>query len=179
MDCAPFSAAAPESPAGSLTPALLDALLIAVAPEASYPLWQGLTRAVEGALWLWESSPAGSRREPPPLALQHVGLPHFNPRDLCQQTLEGIHRLLRLELPLAVDVLEALLCGKNEDAYQVLLAEQCTRVGQLYAELKRRAGKVFALLIFQWELRLLRYRASSVVAPMIFSWGCCVPASAA
>jgi len=153
MDCAPFSAAAPQSPAGLLNAASLDALLIAVAPEARYPLWQGLTRAVEGTLWLWESSPAGSRREPPPLALQHVGLPHFNPRDLCQQTLEGIHRLLRLELPLAVDVLEALLCARNETeaetSYQMLLAEQCTRVGQLYAELKRRAGKVFALLIFQ------------------------------
>lgn len=154
----------------------MGTLLISVAPEARRPLWQGLAQAVEGALWLWESTPAGRRREPPPLVLQHVGLPHFNPRDLWQQTLEGIHRLLRLELPLTVDVLEALLCARDAAVYQDALAEQCARVGQLYDELKRRAGAVFALLIFQWELRLLRYRASPVVAPMIFSWGCCTPA---
>jgi hypothetical protein len=135
-----------------------------------------LTRALEGALWLWEDAPTSSR-QPPPLALRHLGPPSFNTLDLHRQSLEGIHRLLRLELPLTVDVLEALLWGHDDKAH-ALLAEQCARVGQLYAELKRRAGAAFALLILQDELRLLRYRASSVVAPMVFSWGVGIAASA-
>ncbi len=174
----PTFAAAPTSPADRLDPALVNTLLIEVAPEARYALWQGLTRALEGTLRLLESTPAAGSRKPPALALQHIGLPHFNPCDLWRQSLEGIHRLLRLELPLMVDVLEAFLCAKDVAPYLALLAEQSARVAQLYAELKRRAGKTLALLIFQWELRLLRYRASPVVAPLIFSWGSGIPASA-
>ena len=176
MDCAPISAAAPARPADRLDPMLAAALLLDVPPEARHTLWRGLTRAMEGALWLWEAAPT-SRREPPPLALRHLGRPYFNSCALHQQTLEGVHRLLRLELPLTVDVLETLLFASEGDACS-LLAEQCVRVGQLYAELKRRAGEVMALLILQWELRLLRYRASSVVAPLVFSWGVGIPASA-
>ena len=84
-----------------------------------------------------------------------------------------LHHLLRLELPQTVDALEALLFAHNDETYQPLLGEQCARVGQLYAELKRRAGAVTALLILQGGLRLLRYRASPVLAPLVFSWGRC------
>src|SRR5689334_5838943 len=90
-----------------------------------------------------------------------------NRREVC------LHHLLRLELPQTVDALEALLFAHNDETYQPLLGEQCARVGQLYAELKRRAGAVTALLILQGELRLLRYRASPERAPLVFSWGRC------
>ncbi|HEY7346827.1 MAG TPA: hypothetical protein VH599_00815 [Ktedonobacterales bacterium] len=43
-------------------PGLIDSLLIEVPQEACYSLWQGLTRAMEGTLWLLESTPAGSSR---------------------------------------------------------------------------------------------------------------------
>ena len=49
-----------------------------------------------------------------------------------------------------------------------MLAEQCARVGQLYSELKRRAGVGVALALLRGELRMLRYRASSALAPLIY-----------
>ena len=71
--------------------------------------------------------------------MRHLGLPYFNAGDLPQQTLEGIHRLLRLELPLTVDVLETLLFREGRSLFAAGRAMR--RVGQLYAELKRRAGE--------------------------------------
>jgi len=59
----------------------------------------------------------------------------------------------------------------------LLLAEACARMGQIDAELTRRAGQAFALLISQREPCLLRYRASVVVAPLLYSWGCGMVAS--
>ena len=49
-----------------------------------------------------------------------------------------------------------------------MLAEQCARVGQLYSELKRRAGVGVALALLRGELRMLRYRASPVLASLIY-----------
>jgi hypothetical protein len=142
--------------------------LLAVPQEAQRILSRALMRAIEGALDLWERTPAGHRAALPAFDIQHAGRPRFNPDDLRQQTLEGWHRLVRIELHLAVRVLEA-QCSAPEDArYQYLLAEQCTRVGQLYNELKRRVGEVFAPHILQWELHLLRYCASSVINELLF-----------
>jgi hypothetical protein len=55
----------------------------------------------------------------------------------------------------------------DEPIYRARLAEQCGRIGQLYSELKRRAGGWVAEARMHWELRLLRYRASPVLAPLI------------
>jgi hypothetical protein len=41
-------------------------------------------------------------------------------------------------------------------------------VGQLYSELKRRAGVSLALCIVRGELRMLRYCASPTLAPLIY-----------
>lgn len=58
-----------------------------------------------------------------------------------------------------------------------LLRDQCARLGQLYAEMKRRTWVGLALLLLDWELRILRYRYSSAVAPLL--WGeAIVPAGA-
>jgi hypothetical protein len=150
--------------------------LLEVPEEARATLWHGLMQAIEGALDLWERTPP-ARRSAPPFTIQHTGKPRFNPDHLRRQTLEGWHRLVAIELRLAVQALEALLCapeGRASDpprrngAYQPLLAEQCARVGQPYAELKRRVGALFALHILRWELRLLRYRASPVINDLLF-----------
>ena len=53
--------------------------------------------------------------------------------------------------------------------YEKLLGEQCARIGQLYAELKRRAGACLALTLLRGELRLLRYRASAALAPLVYA----------
>jgi hypothetical protein len=50
--------------------------------------------------------------------------------------------------------------------FEASLAEECSRVGQLYHEMERRAGAWVALL--RWELRLLRYRISPVVASLVY-----------
>lgn len=152
---------APAAAGASLADALLE-----VPQEAQDVLWQGLVQAVDGALDLWDRTPP-ARRSAPPFNIQHAGKLHFNPADLRAQTLEGWHRLVGIELRLAAQMLEALILGESE-VYRALLAEQCARVGQLYGELKRRAGARFALLILRWEARLLRYRASPVLAPLIY-----------
>jgi hypothetical protein len=159
-------ARAAKRPPQSDAPLASDALL-AVPAEARQVLWDGLTEAVAATLDARERLPPGGQNEPPPFTVQHAGKPQFNPLHLRQQTLEGWHRLAGIELRLAAQALEALLQA-NAEVYSTLLAEQCGRVGQLYSELARRAGGWVALSILRWELRLLRYRASTVLAPLIY-----------
>ena len=134
--------------------------------EARALLWHGLRETAEGALDLWEQMPPGVQRAPLPLPVQHVGKPRFDPNHLRAQTLAGWHRLLGIELRLAAQALEALLLG--DVSYQAMLAEQCARVGQLYSELKRRAGMSVALAMLRGDLRLLRYRDSSALAGLVY-----------
>jgi hypothetical protein len=142
--------------------------LLAVPDEARGSLCRALMQAIEEALDYAERVPVGHRSPPPVLPVQHAGKPRFNPDDLRQQTLPGWHRLAAIELRLAVLALEALRCVPEDRAYQDLLAEQCARIGQLYAELKRRVGANFAMHILRWELRLLRYRDSPVINSLLF-----------
>lgn len=86
---------------------------------------------------------------------------------LREQTLAGWHRMLGLELRLGVEALEALLY-EEDGRYRALLAEQCGRVGQLYEELKRRAGMGVALTVLYGELRLLCYRGSATLAGLVY-----------
>jgi hypothetical protein len=48
------------------------------------------------------------------------------------------------------------------------LAEQRAPLGQPYAEMERRARTWVAQALLRWELRPLRYRASPVLAPLIY-----------
>lgn len=100
--------------------------------------------------------------------MQHAGQPQFQAKLLRGQTLSNWHRLMGIELRLAVEALERLTVAVDEVREWARLAEQCARVGQLYSELKRRAGAVVALSVVCWELRLLRYRASPALAPLIY-----------
>jgi hypothetical protein len=141
--------------------------LLAVPLEVRAVLWRGLVDALSASLAHWEQTPPGHRSALPSFAVQHAGQPRFPAAALRAQSLAGWHRLMGLELRLAVEALEALLYSEAA-AYRALLAEQCARVGQLYSELKRRAGEVAALAIVRWELRLLRYRASPALASLIY-----------
>ncbi|HEY7358574.1 MAG TPA: hypothetical protein VH590_18965 [Ktedonobacterales bacterium] len=159
--------AAPSSGAGA---ALIEAALLAVPQEARQMLWRGLREAASGALDVWERTP-GHSGAPPVLAVQHAGKPQFQASMLRAQTLANWHRLMGLELRLAVEALERLTVAvaANVARAWARLAEQCARVGQLYSELARRAGEVTAQAIVRWELRLLRYRSSPVLAPLIYN----------
>jgi hypothetical protein len=145
--------------------------LPAVPEEARRMLCRALMRAIEHALDLEERVPPGHKPAPPTFTIRHAGKPRFNPDMLRQQKLQGWHRLIAIELWLAVLALEALRCLPEDRAYQDLLAEQCARVSQLYNEPKRRAGACFALHILHWELRLLCYRASPAINDLLFPAG--------
>jgi hypothetical protein len=149
--------------------ALIEAALLAVPLEVRSLLWRGLREAASGALDVWERTP-GHSGAPPALAVQHAGKPQFQTSMLRAQTLANWHRLMGLELRLAVEALERLTVAAAAHVARAWarLAEQCARVGQLYSELKRRAGAVTAQAIVRWELRLLRYRSSPVLASLIY-----------
>ncbi len=66
--------------------------------EAHHILWRGLRDAVQDALDLWERTPTGIKREPPPLVIQHAGQPLFHPDYLRGQTRKSWHRLMGIEL---------------------------------------------------------------------------------
>lgn len=141
--------------------------LLAVPLEARYFLWQGLTRAVEGTLDLWERTSQGARHAPPVFNIQHAGRPEFDEAMLRRQPLENWHRLAGVELRLAAQVLEALI-WEDRPVYHEMLGEQCARVGQLYRELARRAGAGVALGVLRGELRLLRYRALPALVTLVY-----------
>ena len=154
--------------APSFDAALAEVALLEVPQEARQMLWQGLREAVSGSLDLWEQTPAGRRSALASSFVQHAGQPQFQERLLPQQPLANCHRLLGIELRLAVEALERLALGGTSGREWARLAEECARVGQVYRELRRRAGKLVALAILRWELRGLRYRASPVLAPLIY-----------
>ena len=141
--------------------------LAGVPAEARTLLWQGMLRAVEPAVWLWEQTPPGTRHALPPRVLEHCG-ERFNDALLPRQQWGHMRRVWRIEFSVAADTLEALLLDGDETEYAPLLAACCTRIGQIYSEVKRRCGLLFALLILRWELKLLGYRGSLVVAPLLF-----------
>ncbi len=147
--------------------ALAADALLEVPSKARDVLWRGLIDAVENTLSLWERAPSGAKREPPVFLVQHTGKRRFDEAMLRAQTLAGWHRLMGLELRVAAQALEALIQHDTPD-HREMLAEQCARVGQLYAEMRRRANEWVARALLTWELRLLRYRDSAAVGPLVY-----------
>jgi hypothetical protein len=152
---------------GQPLPAQADDLLLEVPQAARTALWQGLAEAVDGALDLWEYRPTGSGSAPL-FTIQHAGKRHFQPEALRQQTLSGWHRLAGIELRLAVQALEGIIQEQDAARHYATLAEQCARVGQLYSEMERRASAWVARALLDWELKLLRYRASPLVSALVY-----------
>ncbi|HEU5198759.1 MAG TPA: hypothetical protein VFU32_03940 [Ktedonobacterales bacterium] len=104
----------------------------------------------------------------PPRVLEHWG-DQFDEAVLARQPLEVMRRVWRIEHALAADLLEELILDEGNSAeYLPLLTACCTRIGQIYSEIKRRYGLLFALLTLRWEGILLGYRGSLVVAPLLF-----------
>jgi hypothetical protein len=158
------TSAGPQGQPGAALPA---EALQPMPQAAQHILWRGLTAAVEDTLNLWENTPPGVKRQPPLFAVQHAGKSRFNPAALRAETLRNWHRVTGLELRLAAQALEALI-QEDQPIHRERLAEQYIRVSQLYGELAWRAGHDVACCILRWELRLLRYRASPIVGPLIY-----------
>ena len=137
-----------------------------VPAEARTLLCQGFIRALDPVVWVWEQTPAGARHPLPPRVLDRFG-ERFNDAALPRQSMEHMRRVWRIEITLAADLLEAQILDGANDAYTPLLTACCTRIGQIYNEIKRRCGLLFALLTLRWELRLLGYRGSPAVAPLL------------
>jgi len=51
-----------------------------------------------------------------------------------------------------------------------LLYSTCDFSGHLLDAHLASSGTCFALSIFLWELKMLRYRASPVLAPLVYGW---------
>ncbi len=142
--------------------------LAGVPEEARTLLWQGFVRALDPVIWCWEQTPPGARHALPPRVLEHVG-ERFNEAMVAQQQWKTLCNVWRIEFWQAADVLETwMLDGKAKTDYLPLLAACCTRIGQIYREIKRRGGLTFARSMLEWELKMLCYRGSLVVAPLLF-----------
>ena len=142
--------------------------LVEVPQEARTLLWRGMVEAVDLVLGFCEQTPPGTRYVLPPRVLEHCG-ERFNEAALARQALASMRQVWRIECWLAADALEALILDRENSAqYAPILAACCTRIGQIYAEIKRRYGTLFALLTLRWEVRMLRYRGSLVIEPLLF-----------
>jgi hypothetical protein len=141
--------------------------LLGIDQEVRDVFWQGLIRALEPALWLVEQTPLGTRHPLPQRVLEHLG-DRLNARWLRKLAREHLRRLLKIEVGVTLEVLETLLLDSTGDGSHAPLAAACTRVGQVYAELKRRHGMLLAYSLLRWELRLLTYRASPAAAALAF-----------
>jgi hypothetical protein len=142
--------------------------LAGVPREAQSWLWNRLLQAVEETVWDRAACPP---RQPPEVSLpvSRLGQPPFSPEMLRDIPLRGLRRMQRLEVRLALEALEAwLLAPYRGERFLELMREHCNRIGQLYSEMRRRLGAPLALVFLNWELRLLRYRGSFVVAPLAF-----------
>ena len=184
MDCPSFSETLSETLAAWGLP---ETLLDGVDPDARPALWKGLVKALEASEPPAQgrgvppvSRPplaAGGRptgvghaqREPLPFLYQHYARPRFQRSDPRDLDLAGWHKKVRLALWMAAEALETLRALPRANEYLTMLAEQCAWMGQLYADLKRRAGPCFAPLIFQGELRFLQHRASAAVTDLLFA----------
>ena len=156
-------------PGGSLSfeEAAVRDPLAGVPEEARTLLWQGFVRALDPVIWMWEQTPAGTRHALPPRVLEHIG-ERFNEAALSRQQWKTLCNVWRVEFWQAADMLEALILDDERVDYLPLLAACCTRIGQIYREIKRRGGLVFARTMLDWELQMLSYRGSRVVAPLLF-----------
>ncbi len=161
------SSAAPSAHRRSIwrAPALEVDPLAGVPSEVQSLLWSALVRALDATLW--ERVEVSGYRSPQPEP-PHVrrALPPMDARSLRALAVDSLRRLLRLELRLAVEALEAWASSAGEArAAYTILAAHCTRAGQLYTQLQRRLGASAALPMLGWELRLLSTQGAWAEAP--------------
>ncbi len=144
---------------------VVAALLARIDPDTRYYLHRLFARTLEAAEEDLLLSPEQRRLLPKPLPVQQQGRPCAQETaERFQQGQPGIDRLLRQALWRAVDALEAAALLPPGQVYLALLAEQCAQFEHVYQVLKRRAGRFFALSIFEGELHLLRHHRGSMIA---------------
>ena len=161
----PSSAATAATAAGSAGAS--PAPPISVPEEAQRWLWQGWVAALEPTLAHWSQTPAGTPRALPQRALTPLGT-RFKEEALLEQSPENLLRLLTLDLTTGLEVLETFLLAGSTDEWYALLAGCCSRIGQLYAELRRRFGVLLAVTLLRRELKLLGHRAAPAVADLVY-----------
>ncbi len=147
----------------------LSDVLDGLPEEARSGCWRWLRAAVEDIVLYQQSLPEGHTLDPEP-ALRHLGQPPLETGRLAGQPQANLHRLVRLEGWVAVEALEVfMLCPARRAEALALLRAQMSRLGLLYQEWVRRTWVGVAVPLLEWEVRLLRYRASRVLAPLL--WG--------
>ena len=166
---APMDPLPPESPAvvwmDRLAPERRAELLAGIALEARPAVWERLRAALDATRLPWIPTPA---------SLPTPDLEMLTPPPLDEATLRGLslaawHRLVALEGQMTMDTVLAVAVQVTQR--EVLLARlvaHCARLGQLYAEIRRRAGQFFALPLLEWDLSLLRYRFTHAVASLLY-----------
>ena len=157
-------------PGGSLSfeAAAVRDPLAGVPEEARTLLWQGFLKALEPVIWFWERTPPGTRHALPRRVLEHCG-ERFNGAMIARQQWKTLRNIWRIEFWQAADVLEALILDERDSATHLrLLTACCTRIGQIYRVVEQRGGLRFARTMLEWELKLLCYRGSRAVAPLLF-----------
>jgi len=127
-------------------------------PEAQRLVRLGLTLAVEHHLWLRRSlgEPRLPRR---PCRLQHIRQRRFNPRLLHWHIVDELRDLLRAEVAITLELLERPHEKRVCPKWDVLLEQQCARIGQVYLALKAKIGRLQALYELEAALALLRQAA--------------------
>ncbi len=158
---------------------LLDALYTGCLPKSD--LLDGLPDTARAICWRWLREavlPALAHREAllvshqidPIPVLRHLGQPSLDISRLASQPPDNLHRLGRLEGLVAVEALEVFIyCPARQAEALALLRDQAVRLGHLCAEWGRRTWPGVGIYLLAGDMRLLRYRASRVLAP--FLWG--------
>ncbi len=133
-------------------------------------LWHWLLRALDETLWDADGLLVTFRPTEEDLP-ERVCPPLFDPTLLRKLAREALRKMLRVEIRLALEALEVFMLSRSPSATALafaLVQAHCAHIGQLYRELCYRVYDL-AWLDLLWELRLLRHRASQVVAPLL--WG--------
>jgi hypothetical protein len=142
--------------------------LAGVPEELQTLLWEEFWQAVEPVSDFAAQTPPGTRHALPPRSLTHCG-ERFQTAHLGGQQWTGLCRLWRVQFWLAADALEALILDHYQGfEYALIFNACCTRIGQIYHEAERRGGTWFAMFMLYWEGRMLRYRGSLAVEPLLF-----------
>jgi hypothetical protein len=170
----PASTVAGATNAGGISSSLwllVEYLLADIDPDARYYVRRVFERTLEAAESDLTLPPERRRLAPKPFLEQQRQLPCAKETaERFQQGQQGVDRLLRQVLWRAVDALEAAALLPPGEVYVSMLSEQCAQFERVYQALKRRAGRCFALAIFEGEVRLLRrHRGSAVAEHLLFN----------
>ena len=127
--------------------------------------WSRLLRASERSLTVWKASQEGRSWRPDPLPT----LPPPVSEPVRPGAPPRLHRQVKREALVLLAALDVFLwCPAERAAALVRVREQIVRLAQLYALFEPQTWEGVAFQLFDWELRLLVYRDSAVLAPLVW-----------